>query len=74
MFELIQTAPAFSCSLTFFSAYRCKMDTTSTVVSIGASDVIVWTLVLVVVYMFIVKRIWNGVFGSGQVSLGKKAS
>jgi hypothetical protein len=50
------------------------MDTTSTVVSIGASDVIVWTLVLVVVYVFIVKRIWNGIFGNGQVSLRKKVS
>ena len=49
------------------------MDTASTVVSIGASDVIVWTLVLVVVYVFIVKRVWNGVFGSGRVSVGKKA-
>jgi hypothetical protein len=50
------------------------MDTTSTVITIGASDVIVWTLVLVVVYVFIVKRIWNGLFGSGQVSIKKKAS
>ncbi len=48
------------------------MDTTSTVVSIGASDVIVWTLVLVVVYVFIVKRILHGLFGPGQVFSRKK--